>query len=234
MARRALLIGINRYQVPGADLRGCVNDVENLNAALIELYGFNKGDVITPAILPPDAPAKERYEPWGLVAAEPGRQSRSAVTGELRRSSRKARKTRDIVKAELPEVLITGCRDNQTSADAFIGGSYNGAIGRTAMAHGLEWGGEWKKVSGQAPCPGAGHDRQGVRDVLSNWRAQRSLVDDVTEDHWTGAPRAAASRKKRQKPSVVTAFADAGVRGHDRAQDKGGGDAFASVSRGVT
>jgi metacaspase-1 len=25
-------------------------------------------------------------------------------------------------------VLITGCRDTQTSADAFIGGSYNGAL----------------------------------------------------------------------------------------------------------
>ena len=27
MAKRALLIGINQYQIPGADLRGCVNDV---------------------------------------------------------------------------------------------------------------------------------------------------------------------------------------------------------------
>ena len=50
------------------------------------------------------------------------------VTSELRRSSRAARKTRDIVKAELPEVLITGCRDTQTSADAFINGRYNGAL----------------------------------------------------------------------------------------------------------
>jgi hypothetical protein len=35
---------------------------------------------------------------------------------------------RDIVKAELPEVLITGCRDTQTSADAFINGRFNGAL----------------------------------------------------------------------------------------------------------
>ena len=28
----------------------------------------------------------------------------------------------------LPEVLITGCRDTQTSADAFINGRYNGAL----------------------------------------------------------------------------------------------------------
>jgi hypothetical protein len=30
MAKKALLIGINRYRIPGADLRGCVNDVVNL------------------------------------------------------------------------------------------------------------------------------------------------------------------------------------------------------------
>jgi uncharacterized caspase-like protein len=226
VAKRALLIGINRYQVPGADLRGCVNDVKNLSAALIDLYGFKKSDITvladaaatkkamqagikrlvsdtrkgdvavlhysghgsnvpddnrdekdgrdeilcptdldwedplrddwlrveldalrqgasltvimdcchsgtnTRAILPPDAPVKERYlpSPWGLVAAESGRQTRSTVSSELRRSSRSARKTKDVVKAELPEVLITGCRDSQTSADAFLGGSYNGAL----------------------------------------------------------------------------------------------------------
>ena len=50
------------------------------------------------------------------------------VTSELRRSSRAARKAKDIVNAELPEVLITGCRDTQTSADAFINGRYNGAL----------------------------------------------------------------------------------------------------------
>ncbi|MFY4728411.1 caspase family protein, partial [Nitrospira sp. BLG_2] len=30
--------------------------------------------------------------------------------------------------ADIQEVLITGCRDTQTSADAHIGGSYNGAL----------------------------------------------------------------------------------------------------------
>jgi hypothetical protein len=75
----------------------------------------------TRAILPPDAPVKERYlpSPWGLAAVESGRSLPKRVTGELRRSPRAARKTKDIVKAELPEVLITGCRDTQTSADAY-------------------------------------------------------------------------------------------------------------------
>ena len=226
MAKRALLIGINKYQMDGADLRGCVNDVQDLSAALTEFYGFEKrdittlidgaatqkamlagikrlvrdskkGDVVvlhysghgsnvpdndgeesdgrdetlcptdldwddpfrddwlrrefdrlkdgvnftvimdcchsgtnTRAILPPDAPIKQRYlpSPWGLKAAESGRSLPKKVTSELRRSTRSARKGRDIVKAELPEVLITGCRDTQTSADAFINSRYNGAL----------------------------------------------------------------------------------------------------------
>ena len=45
MAKRALLIGINHYQIPGADLRGCVNDVEDLRAALVEFHGFAKSDI---------------------------------------------------------------------------------------------------------------------------------------------------------------------------------------------
>ena len=45
MAKRALLIGINRYRTPGADLRGCVNDVKNLQKALTEYYGFAGKDI---------------------------------------------------------------------------------------------------------------------------------------------------------------------------------------------
>jgi hypothetical protein len=226
MAKRALLIGINRYQIDGADLRGCVNDVKDLSATLVEFYGFSrknvtvltdgaatkkamaagikalvrdskKGDVAvlhysghgsnvpddnddeadgrdeilcptdldwkdplrddwlrstfdglrdgvsftaimdcchsgtnTREFLPPDAPVKKRYlpSPWGLVAAESGRSLPRKVLGELRKSPPAARKARDIVNADLPELLITGCRDTQTSADAFINGRYNGAL----------------------------------------------------------------------------------------------------------
>jgi metacaspase-1 len=228
MAKRALLIGINKYQIAGADLRGCVNDVKDLSAALVEFYDFKKqdvtqlldgaatqkamkdgiktllrgakkGDVLvlhysghgsnvpddaknrdeadgrdeilcptdlnwddplrddwlrttfdslpagvnftivmdcchsgtnTRAIEPPDVKVKQRYlpSPWGLAAAESGRSLPKKVTGGLRRSGRSSRKTKDIVNAELPEVLITGCRDTQTSADAFINGRFNGAL----------------------------------------------------------------------------------------------------------
>jgi len=226
MAKRALLIGINRYQAAGADLRGCVNDVKDLSKALVEFHGFRKSDITeltdlaatkkamqagikalireskkgdvallhfsghgshvpddnrdesdgrdeilcpadldwddplrddwlrttldglragvgltvimdcchsgtnTRAVLPPDAPVKERYlpSPSTLKAVESGRSAPRQVTSELRGSSRAARKARDIVTADLPEVLITGCRDTQTSADAFINGRFNGAL----------------------------------------------------------------------------------------------------------
>ena len=45
MAKRALLIGINKYQIDGADLRGCVNDVEDVSSALVDCYGFKKSDI---------------------------------------------------------------------------------------------------------------------------------------------------------------------------------------------
>ena len=228
MAKRALLIGINKYQIAGADLRGCVNDVKDLSAALIEFYDFRKqditelldgqatqkaikdgikallrgakkGDVLvlhysghgsnvpddaknrdeadgrdeilcptdlnwddplrddwlrttfdtlpagvnftiimdcchsgtnTRAIEPPDVKVKQRYlpSPWGIAATESGRSLPKKVTGGLRRSARSSRKSKDIVNAKLPEVLITGCRDTQTSADAFINGRFNGAL----------------------------------------------------------------------------------------------------------
>ena len=46
MARKALLIGINRYRVADAQLRGCLNDVEEMRGVLTELYGFSDRDVL--------------------------------------------------------------------------------------------------------------------------------------------------------------------------------------------
>lgn len=226
MAKRALLVGINRYRMAGADLRGCVNDVVNLKKTLTSAYGFpsaditvltdfdatkkamqagvkelvksgRAGDVLlfhysghgsnvpddngdeadtrdeilcptdldwqdplrddwlretfdtvrdgvnltvimdcchsgsnTRAVLPPDAPIMERYlpSPWDLVAAESGRKLRGKVRGTLRGSKKAARAKSDTLGVKISETLITGCRDTQTSADAFIGGSYNGAL----------------------------------------------------------------------------------------------------------
>jgi hypothetical protein len=226
MAKKAALIGINRYRIPGADLRGCVNDVNNMKAVLTQLYGFaskdlvmltdyaattkamqaaisklvkeaKAGDVLllhysghgsnvpdndgdeadhrdeilcptdldwkkpltddwlrqtftrlpagvsftvimdcchsgtnTRVIQQPDAERVQRFlpSPWDLVAAESGRKLRGKVRGTVRASTPAQRRKRDVVAVDIPEVLITGCRDTQTSADAYIGGSYNGAL----------------------------------------------------------------------------------------------------------
>jgi len=226
MANKAVLIGINRYRIPGADLRGCVNDVKNLQAVLTAYHGFAKGDITvltdydatkkamqaaikglvagakkgdvlllhysghgsnvpddngdeadhrdeilcptdldwkdplrddwlratfdtlkagvnltvvmdcchsgsnTRAIQPPDAPLIPRYlpNPWDIMAEESGRRLRGKVASELRSSPRTLRKKSDVVTANIPELLVTGCRDTQTSADAYIGGTYNGAL----------------------------------------------------------------------------------------------------------
>lgn len=232
MAKRALLIGINKYRIDGADLRGCVNDVKNIESVLTKYCGFpaasikklidtqatkkkieagikdllknaKAGDVLflhysghgantpdlngdeddfrdeilcptdldwkdpltddwlrttidasmrpkvnltivmdcchsgsnTRALLPPDAPIVNRFlpNPYDLAEVESGRKLRGAIRPTRAISKPKGKsKSRggslDIAVAEMPEVLITGCRDYQTSADAFIAGSYNGAL----------------------------------------------------------------------------------------------------------
>ena len=45
MAKKAVLIGVNRYRVPGADLRGCVPDVNNMSNLLQRQYGFDAADI---------------------------------------------------------------------------------------------------------------------------------------------------------------------------------------------
>jgi len=83
----------------------------------------------TRAIQPPDAKRIERYLPCplDLMAAESGRRLKGTVRGrraELRGVARRG----DVVNADMPELLITGCRSTQTSADAYIGKTFNGAL----------------------------------------------------------------------------------------------------------
>lgn len=226
MAKQALLIGINRYRISGADLRGCVNDVKNLEQALITYYGFSAqgitcltdlqatkkaiqssvgklitnakvGDVLllhysghgsnipddngdeadlrdeilcptdldwmdslrddwlrkmldkvrsgvsltvivdcchsgtmTRAVTLPDDPVKERFLPCPLdiMAVESGRKLRGTLRGQLGKAPRESKRKSDIVHADTQELMITACRDTQTSADARIGDTYNGAL----------------------------------------------------------------------------------------------------------
>jgi len=84
----------------------------------------------TRAITPLDAPIKERFLPCplDLMATESGRKLRGTLRGQLGKAPRGRKRKSDIVHADIREMLITGCRDTQTSADAHIGGSFNGAL----------------------------------------------------------------------------------------------------------
>lgn len=44
--RKALLIGINYFGTDG-ELRGCINDVRNVSAFLMERYGYKREDMVT-------------------------------------------------------------------------------------------------------------------------------------------------------------------------------------------
>ncbi len=239
MAKRAVVVGVNRYRMPGADLRGCVSDIDDVTKLLTSSFGFAAGDIvrladdaatkkaietalrnlvrsgrrgdvllfhysghgsnvpdddgdeadgrdeilcptdldwkdplrddwlrktldtlregvsltvitdcchsgtITRAIVPPDAPVIERYlpNPLDLLAAESGRRLRGATRGGLRASTTAQRRRRDVVTVDLPEVLITGCRADQTSADAAIEGGFHGALTYNLVASVREGGG---------------------------------------------------------------------------------------------
>jgi len=102
----------------------------------------------TRALAAPDAPIVNRYlpNPWDMAAEESGRSltgetfmPRAAMTSmtsmtKSTKSTKKAAKKgvvrgmADISLADMPELLITGRRDYQTSADAYIEGSFNGAL----------------------------------------------------------------------------------------------------------
>lgn len=45
MARKALLVGINKYKIPGSDLNGCINDVTNVRDILLKYFGFDSKEI---------------------------------------------------------------------------------------------------------------------------------------------------------------------------------------------
>ncbi|HSK08416.1 MAG TPA: caspase family protein [Vicinamibacterales bacterium] len=208
MARRALLVGINRYPDPAHRLRGCVNDVRQLRGVLRDNYGFDRPDSLavlvdeaatTAAIRGelarlttraragdilvfhysghgsqvPDTTGDETTDgldeilcPYDLdwndpltdddlavvvqalpagahlavvldcchsgtglrgpaPGAHPPRRKCLAGPGRAGGGGRARRFGEQAVAAGA--VLLAGCRANQTSADAFIGGAYQGA-----------------------------------------------------------------------------------------------------------
>lgn len=46
MVKKALLVGINYYNVPGCRLNGCINDIVNMKNTLIANYGYTENDIV--------------------------------------------------------------------------------------------------------------------------------------------------------------------------------------------
>ncbi len=221
--RRAVLIGINHY-ANGSHLRGCVNDVEEMEAMLIEHFDFDDSDIRTVVdhqatqsrirreieglvestqagdvgllhfsghgsrvpdldgdegtdgrdeiLCPTDlnwASQEQLVDDWlrvqldqvpddanltvffdcchsgtatreppqpmapvprylihpnDLLDAESGRAPSEVRTSMLHHG----RGPGDVHDVDVPEILVTGCRDHQTSADAYIAGDWRGAM----------------------------------------------------------------------------------------------------------
>jgi metacaspase-1 len=70
--KRALLVGIDEYEMPGSDLNGCVNDVEDVYDLLVNNYGFKPDNV---RVLTNERATKqsimERLQ-WMISVSEPG------------------------------------------------------------------------------------------------------------------------------------------------------------------
>ncbi|MBL8518565.1 MAG: caspase family protein [Betaproteobacteria bacterium] len=80
----------------------------------------------TRAVLRPDAYRVARYCPAPDYLYQ--KQIQPKNRRGLHASSHRSREAGDVVTVDIGEVLITGCRDSQTSADAFLDGDYNGAL----------------------------------------------------------------------------------------------------------
>ncbi|MDX1468276.1 MAG: caspase family protein [Acidimicrobiia bacterium] len=239
MNKKAFLCGVNRYVIPGSDLRGCVNDVQQMRQVLVELFEFAEEDIsvvtdldatksniesgltdlvtgatpgdvlyfhfsghgsnvpdddgdeaderdeifcptdlnwqdplrddwvrtlldplpagvnltfvsdcchsgsITRALAAPDATVRERYLPCprDIWAVESNAELTGSVRGE-RRARESAAGPTDVKDVDLTEVLLTGCRADQTSADAYIEGDYFGALTHSLLASLRDTGGD--------------------------------------------------------------------------------------------
>jgi hypothetical protein len=45
MSNKALLVGVNKYKLPGSDLQGCVNDATNVRDVLLKYFNFTVKDI---------------------------------------------------------------------------------------------------------------------------------------------------------------------------------------------
>lgn len=207
---KALLIGINKYHLPGNDLRGCINDVIDVKAMLLAHYGLGESDIrlltdsaatkngildslgwltgsgdsnlilyysghgtrvsdsnndetdrLDEALCPHDVydertvitddtiasyisrlPSTARFQ-FVADCCHSGsidrqfplsnphyRRAKFLVLpdSKIKRGAKPIRRTRELAAGSAQRLLLSGCRDDQTSADAWFNGRANGAL----------------------------------------------------------------------------------------------------------
>jgi hypothetical protein len=102
------------------------------NVNLTVIFDCCFSGTATRAMLPPwsrDSISRFLPSPSDLWAAETNTKTKTrVVSGRKAKKRTVTRGAKDVVNVNIPEVLITGCRDDQKSADAFINGTFNGAL----------------------------------------------------------------------------------------------------------
>lgn len=137
MSCKALIVGVNKYKLPGSDLQGCVNDATNIRDILLKYYGFSISSI---RVLTDDRATKKAIMDrlnWLVKDAKAGDKLLFHFSGH---GSQIRDRDGDELKDHLDEIIcphdmdwdgtyiFSGCKDTQTSADAYIKGTYNGAF----------------------------------------------------------------------------------------------------------
>jgi hypothetical protein len=132
--KKAFLVGINKYT--GSPLRGCVNDVVVIHQILTTKFGFKNENVkiIT------DYEATKKNIINGLKWLTQGVKSGDSIVFHYSGHGSQVMVDDWTATEEVDgrdAILISGCEENQTSADAWLSNRYQGAMTYT-LAHVLQ------------------------------------------------------------------------------------------------
>jgi len=98
----ALLVGVNKYAMPGADLNGCVNDVHGMKGVLTKYYGFDPNNMMV--LLDKDATRENIINGLNWLVAR-SREGAELVFHYSGHGSQVLDKDGDEVKDQLDEIL---------------------------------------------------------------------------------------------------------------------------------
>jgi hypothetical protein len=208
VTNRALLFAINNYPASGNDLNGCLNDqadvANKLNAVFptFEIKKFSDAEVTVARFKSELAYAIKAITPGTTViilldSCFSGTATRNVTDPALKIKSKFVQPIlpiRPVVGKKLFKsaddinwIVISGCGEHQTSADAYINGRYNGAFtyyALKALKEGQtyqEWFTEITKY-----LPGNGFEQAPELEGLSGLLNRKVFVEPTLLIHYSG------------------------------------------------